>query len=195
MIEEVGLIESNDVEVDKMFYGLPAIYVRTPVNNEWAYQNPAIDVMFSALQNIQKEGQSKAEQYLQELQTISALVIKYQASTDKEEFIESQLKQSEPEIKQEPIVDEVVQETIEEQRSERTKITERWRNKLSDGEVLTFIDDPSVKGTWKAAQAKIEYNGQLYSISKLAQELKGTTYPVQGPLFWMNSEGVLIVKL
>ena len=54
---------------------------------------------------------------------------------------------------------------------------------LKDGDILTFFKDRSITATVRTAK-KIEYQGELTSLSKSAQSVLGTTTPVQGSLWW-----------
>lgn len=61
------------------------------------------------------------------------------------------------------------------------------------GSELIFLDDESVKVT-VVDDRHILYNGETTSLSALAQKLKGTTYPVQGTM-WFTYHGVKLADL
>ncbi len=55
------------------------------------------------------------------------------------------------------------------------------------GSELVFIDDPNVK-VKVVDDRHISYNGEETSMSRLAQDIKGFSHPVQGPL-WFTYKG------
>lgn len=59
------------------------------------------------------------------------------------------------------------------------------------GATLVYIDDPSVIAT-VASERRVEYEGQLTSLSAIAKEIKG--YPVAGPSFFTYN-GKLVAEI
>ena len=55
---------------------------------------------------------------------------------------------------------------------------------ISPGENLEWIDDPVIKCEVADERTKVIFNGEDYSISGLAKELKQSKYSVAGPLHW-----------
>ncbi len=55
------------------------------------------------------------------------------------------------------------------------------------GSELVFIDDPNIK-VKVVDDRHISYNGEETSMSRLAQDIKGFSHPVQGPL-WFTYKG------
>lgn len=51
------------------------------------------------------------------------------------------------------------------------------------GATIEFIEDPTIKAV-VTEDRKIEYNGQITSLSRSAQDIKGFDHPVQGTLWW-----------
>ena len=58
------------------------------------------------------------------------------------------------------------------------------------GSKLQYVDDPSIEVT-VLDDRRILYKGESTSLSKLAQELKKTKYPMQGPLYFTYEGEVL----
>lgn len=51
------------------------------------------------------------------------------------------------------------------------------------GAVLVSTDDPTQSVT-VVAERKVEYNNEITSLSAVAQQIKGTKYPAQGPMYF-----------
>ena len=51
------------------------------------------------------------------------------------------------------------------------------------GAVLVSTDDPTQSVT-VVAERKVEYNNEITSLSAVAQQIKGTKYPAQGPIYF-----------
>ena len=61
------------------------------------------------------------------------------------------------------------------------------------GSELVFVDDDSVRVT-VVDDRRIKYNGEITSVSALAQRLKGFTHPVQGTL-WFTYNGEKLTEI
>ena len=78
----------------------------------------------------------------------------------------------------------------EEAKAVREKRREAFKFSVVDlkpGDTVHFIEDPSITAT-VVDDRHIEYEGQVTSLSRLAQDLKGFDHPVQGTL-WFSAEG------
>lgn len=78
----------------------------------------------------------------------------------------------------------------EEAKAVREKRREAFKFSVVDlkpGNTVHFIEDPSITAT-VVDDRHIEYEGQVTSLSRLAQDLKGFDHPVQGTL-WFSAEG------
>ena len=62
---------------------------------------------------------------------------------------------------------------------------------LITGDQLSYKDDDIVTATI-ASENKVEYNGQLYSLTKLTQELKGLTHAIQPTGEWIFEDRNLL---
>ena len=80
--------------------------------------------------------------------------------------------------------DEEEAEAVREKRREAFKFSVV---DLKPGDTVCFIEDPSITAT-VVDDRHIEYEGQVTSLSRLAQDLKGFDHPVQGTL-WFSAEG------
>lgn len=58
------------------------------------------------------------------------------------------------------------------------------------GAELSFTRDRNIK-VKVSMNSNIEINGEIKSLSKAAQDLLGTNYPLQGPIFWMYEDETL----
>ena len=58
------------------------------------------------------------------------------------------------------------------------------------GAEIEYIDDPAIRPT-VVDDRHIEYNGETTSLSKLAQTLRNSPYPVQGTL-WFRYNGEIL---
>lgn len=65
--------------------------------------------------------------------------------------------------------------------------------KIPIGAKIQFIDNPNIEAT-VVDDRKIEYKGEITSLSSLAQRLKGFNHPVQGPL-WFSYNGKQLAAL
>lgn len=61
------------------------------------------------------------------------------------------------------------------------------------GSILVSTDDPSQSVT-VVAERKVEYKNELTSLSAVAQQIKGTKYPSQGPMYFTYN-GKLVVDI
>lgn len=61
------------------------------------------------------------------------------------------------------------------------------------GSILVSTDDPSQSVT-VVAERKVEYKNELTSLSAVAQQIKGTKYPAQGPMYFTYN-GKLVVDI
>ena len=51
------------------------------------------------------------------------------------------------------------------------------------GAVLVSTDDPTQSVT-VVGERKVEYKNEITSLSAVAQQIKGTEYPAQGPMYF-----------
>jgi len=63
--------------------------------------------------------------------------------------------------------------------------------KIEPGAVLILASNEEVSAKVVDSKNKIEYDGKVYSISRLAQELNGLTYGVQGSKYWKYGDETL----
>jgi len=87
-----------------------------------------------------------------------------------------------------------IPENIDNVQSER--VSKRGRLKFSMlnipiGSTLVFVRDTNITCTTKDDDNKIEYNGKIYTMSKLASELLNATSTVQGGMYFMYNGEVL----
>ncbi|MGL4389233.1 MAG: hypothetical protein ACRCTJ_07570 [Brevinema sp.] len=64
---------------------------------------------------------------------------------------------------------------------------------LKEGDELTFSRDENIKCVINSDNT-VEYQGETYSLSKLAQKLLNSTYGVQGPAYWIY-QGKLLTEI
>ncbi len=75
------------------------------------------------------------------------------------------------------------QKALNEARSRRSAFNFKMVD-IFPGSVLSFVNDETIKT--KVVDAKsVEYEGNIYSTSSLAQRLLGLDYPVAGPIYWL----------
>lgn len=75
------------------------------------------------------------------------------------------------------------QKALNEARSRRSAFNFKMVDILPGSE-LSFVNDEAIKT--KVVDAKsVEYEGNVYSTSSLAQKLLGLDYPVAGPIYWL----------
>ena len=61
---------------------------------------------------------------------------------------------------------------------------------IPEGASLQWTDDPSVECT-VSENNRVLYEGQKYSLSGLAQKLRGGNFPLAGPMYWLYEEETL----
>jgi hypothetical protein len=64
---------------------------------------------------------------------------------------------------------------------------------IKPGEEVVFVEDDSIRPI-VVDDRHIKYNGQIYSLSALAQQIKQTPYPLQGTV-WFTYGGVKLAAL
>lgn len=92
------------------------------------------------------------------------------------------------------VIDEEVAEEVEAESAERRAAFSFSKCGIPIGEKIVLVGFPDVVATVKDDR-QIEYNGNLYSLSALAQEIKKTSYPLQGPVHWTyNSVKLSVIR-
>lgn len=61
---------------------------------------------------------------------------------------------------------------------------------IKAGEKIVYVRDENITATVED-DSHVKYNDKIYSLSNLAQELLGTKYPAQGPIYFKYNEKVL----
>lgn len=82
------------------------------------------------------------------------------------------------------VVDEEVAAEIQEEAKERKAPFSFARCGISAGTEIVLSGHPEVVATVKDDR-QIEYQGEAYSLSSLAQKILQTRYPLQGPVHWL----------
>ncbi|WP_281680759.1 GIY-YIG nuclease family protein [Synergistes jonesii] len=82
------------------------------------------------------------------------------------------------------IIDEEVAAEIQAEAKERKSPFSFSKCGIPIGAELTFVGRPDIVATVKEDR-QIEYQGEPYSLSSLAQKILQTPYPLQGPVHWI----------
>ena len=82
------------------------------------------------------------------------------------------------------VVDEEVAAEIQEEAKERKAPFSFARCGIPAGTEIVLSGHPEVVATVKDDR-QIEYQGEIYSLSSLAQKILQTSYPLQGPVHWL----------
>lgn len=82
------------------------------------------------------------------------------------------------------VVDEEVAAEIQEEAKERKTPFSFARCGIPAGTEIALSGHPEVVATVKDDR-QIEYQGEIYSLSSLAQKILQTHYPLQGPVHWL----------
>lgn len=82
------------------------------------------------------------------------------------------------------VVDEEVAAEIQEEAKERKAPFSFARCGIPAGTEIALSGHPEVVATVKDDR-QIEYQGEVYSLSSLAQKILQTSYPLQGPVHWI----------
>ncbi len=88
------------------------------------------------------------------------------------------------------ILDEEVAAEIQEEAKERRSPFSFTKCEIPVGAEIKLVDHPEVIATVKDDR-HIEYHGLTYSLSRLAQKLLKSDYPLQGPVYWTYQGKVL----
>jgi len=83
-----------------------------------------------------------------------------------------------------------IDEEIAEEVRERRKQFRFTKNGIPAGSEIEFIDDPTIKAI-VMDDRKIQYQGEITSLSALARKLKGCNHPLQGTLFFSYKGEIL----
>lgn len=88
-----------------------------------------------------------------------------------------------------------VQEVINTEEAERKNPNMDFiKMELHVGDTLVFRENKAITCTI-ANNKKVAYDGQQYSLSKLTQQLRGTSYAVQPSPYWETQAGVPLIDL
>lgn len=88
------------------------------------------------------------------------------------------------------ILDEEVAAEVQEEAKERRAPFSFMKSGIPVGAEITFIEDESIKAA-VVDERHIRYNGEITSVSALAQRIKGFEHPVQGTL-WFAYQGKIL---